>query len=346
MESLHLDYSEDITRKLEKAPLHIKARIDERQKELLELVRQFYHQKYRELQIFARDELMKTDEDTISELEPSEPKLKSIVKRRPSSNDKRVSFINSPTQAPVSKSQGSPDTDATDEELISPDDKGHFDTPLGLTSEDNIKPRARNSIAMSMPALDLGSLTNNKHNRGPQFLDDGTPYTRSSDVNPQSVEPEPLDHEDLFNFQNELHGNEAREQPSLPSNFDEMAQKHHAPLLDPSPPRISGTTFDQASALRNQHQKQPQQQQQKQKQQQPQFKVGSAPISIINSFQGLDGDGGPLPLTEEEREEEASMSHPDNLSSLPRSKINELDPGSMSFSQRMEWETLRRRNGS
>lgn len=339
MEPLRLELDEETSLRLQASSQTIKDDLESLQTKLLQQVRLFCAQKQREYVQYAKTRLYNAPQSPSSPRVPETPPkhIKSIVKRRASSAEKRVSFSRSPPHVELFKKI---------EEI--PYDDDDEDENEAIIFSPTRSPTSQQSVIPKPP------MTENRTDFKPS-----SPYLVFSRPTEVSVRQEPQDgQDDLFDFEdiidslessrrNSQSSDEREPTANEPNDFPEKGASSVARLDtveetgtlpssneeflyvesddSASPNKLSAETAAKninTSNRSNQSSAQP-------------F-VGSAPVEIKVSQWGLEGDGGPPPRTmamlEKEQNEQLSFS----ISRL--ALADSTDPSNMSFSQRMEWE--------
>jgi len=372
---LRLEVEERTALKIQEAPQALKDEIEERHKLLLDQVRHLYTEKQHELEAYVDRRVHEWETSQAKEALANEqammpsPRIKSIVKRQPSTSEKRVSFGNSPPRVELFRKDYYDEDDEDDRKppVVAPNgeavnfrsqplypfpqpDKGNQNRGVEM-NEEEVKDekqqtsetrnggekeddRHSSSAILSSPSESEASLPNSPAHRKSadspikhhQSHTDQQPQTQQSSSYRPPTSPE------MFPFE--------LEPPTLPDDEDATVNEHHAPFDSPydnapldssleSPDVSLGSPSEGPVPLYDDLPED------------DDMVVGSAPIDIMHRNRSLEGDGGPIARSEDERLKQEAEDRDLGISfdrDLP--DPSQLDPSQMSFSQRMEWENL------
>lgn len=341
MEPLRLELSEETSLELRNTPQFIKDEVENMHSVLISQVRHFYRQKRDELEEYTRKLIRTSDNDVEGPdtKDETERKLKSIVKRRPSKSDKRVSFSSSPPKVEHLKDYEEDDIDRDAEYLPlkwppvkdTPSPYQHKDkddnTALGDASKPNYEVKVAKPLFNYKPAIPKTVKSSSESKGG-----------READVT----------QEQLFDLEDVIH-NEP-ETPYDDASPDSSVAEHQSQ---------SGASTDDLQRLmrKDEEQKQAAGLPQGEPQSEPgmiaesevsprdTFHVGSLPLDIKPNHNIVTPDGGPPENTEELKRQE-ELEDNDLFSPMSSSFKNatSIDPSKMSFTQRMEWEKFKKFN--
>lgn len=342
MEPLRLELSEEVSLELRNTPQFIKDEVENMHSVLIAQVRRFYRQKRDELEDYTRKLIRNSDTEVESSptKDETERKLKSIVKRRPSRSDKRVSFSKSPPKVEHLKDYDEDDVDHEAEYLPSkwppvkdiPSPYQHKATDNNEAPDNAKKPGFEVKVAKPLFNYKPAIPNSPKHKNNSEQTEN-----KEADTTQEQL----FDLEDVINNEPE---------PSYDSSPESSVADHHsqsrASIDDVQ--RLMKKEDEQkraAGASQSEGQTDPALFDDSEVSPRDTFHVGSLPLDIKPNPNIVTPDGGPPEKTEElqrrEELEDAALFSPMSSSFQDASSI---DPSKMSFTQRIEWEKFRKIN--
>lgn len=335
MEPLRLELDEQTLLRLVNASETIKDEVENLHTKLMKEVRLFYAQKQEELEKFAKMKLDAPQPSSSTSVSQSSSKCpKSIVKRRPSTVKKHVTFSQSPPQVELfSKIEEMPYEDEEDEE----------------NERIAIKPARYSKLRYSpLPKLQKSHPKKKSSSKPPSTHVVYTPRAEA--------ENSPISQDTLFEFEDIIDSHredswysEERDPNShlpviMESSLESSSEASYESCLDTNPGSDEDFFYvenHQSAGPQNIHPSAEETDDLPAESESEALPfVGSAPVEIKANQWGLRNDDRAsdriFALIESERNEHLGFS-------MRRLRLpDSMDPSNMSFSQRMEWEQFRK----